>query len=163
VPQTCLPNLARGSLAAAFAFLMCGAATAEGPLAALAGSWSGGGTINMSDGATERLRCRVNYSVGGGGTSASQDLRCASDSYRVDIRSNVALNGPALVGTWTETTRGVSGQVSGSVNGGDIAATVRGPNFGAGLSIATRGTSQSVNIRLNAGDVSSVSLTLRKN
>ena len=154
-------------LSAAFAAgVICStasSASAEGGLSPLAGSWSGGGTITMSSGSSERLRCRANYAVGGSGSSVTQDLKCASDSYRVDIRSNVAVSGGALSGTWTETSRGVGGQISGRLNGSDIQATVAGGVFGAGLSIATHGSSQSINIRVNGGDVSKVSLNLKKN
>ena len=45
-----------------------------GPFAALAGSWSGGGEVNMSDGSVDRLRCKATYSVGGGGATATLTL-----------------------------------------------------------------------------------------
>ena len=161
-----MPSLGKSkfvSAAAAMGFLICtGPAFADG-FSALAGAWSGGGTIVMANGNTEKLRCRANYNVGGGGASLTQDLRCASDSYRVDIQSNVAMNGSSVVGTWTETSRGVSGQIKGQVKGADITAQIVSPTFAAGLSIGTRGNSQSVSIRVNGGDVSSVSLALKKN
>lgn len=154
-------NLMRAAVVAA-SIALSGPAFADG-FSALAGSWSGGGTIQMTNGNTEKLRCRANYNVGGGGASVTQDLRCASDSYRVDIQSNVALNGSAIVGTWTETSRGVSGRISGRLSGSDITAQIASPTFAASLSIGTRGASQSVSIRVNGGDVSSVSLALKKN
>lgn len=150
-------------IAAAAAIMVVSGAQAADGLNALAGSWSGSGTINMTSGASERLRCRATYNVAGGGSSLTQDLRCASDSYRVDITSNVALNGSALTGSWTETTRGVSGQVNGKLNGSDITATIAGAAFSAGLGIGTRGNNQTINIRVNGGDVSTVSLNLKKN
>lgn len=161
-----MPSLGQSNLvriaAVAASIVLSGPALADG-FNALAGAWSGGGTIQMSNGNTEKLRCRANYNVGGGGASVTQDLRCASDSYRVDIQANVALNGSAIVGTWTETSRGVSGRVSGRLSGSDITAQIVSPTFAAGLSIGTRGNSQSVSIRVNGGDVSSVSLNLKKN
>ena len=33
----------------------------------MAGVWSGGGTVTLDDGSTERIRCRATYAVGGGG------------------------------------------------------------------------------------------------
>lgn len=160
-----MSNRPAATLRAAVAAVLFAAATpafAEGPFSALQGSWSGGGTINMRDGSTERLRCRATYAVGGGGNSATQNLRCASDSYRVDISSNVVASGGSLSGSWSETSRGVSGQLSGQVNGDNISATVSGSGFGAGIAIATRGPSQSVSIRVNGGDVQSVALSLQK-
>ncbi len=157
------PN--RSLMRAAAALVLFAAATpafAEGPFSPLQGSWNGGGTINMRDGSTERLRCRATYSVGGGGNSVSQNLNCASDSYNVVISSNATANGNSLSGSWSETTRGVSGQLSGTVNAGNINAQVNGGVFGAGIGIATRGSSQSVSIRVNGGDVQSVALSLNK-
>ena len=149
--------------AAAFLAIASAAGAAEGPFSSLAGSWSGGGTINMSNGATERLRCKADYAVGAGGASARQELRCASDSYRVDIQSTVASNGSGLTGTWTETSRGVSGNISGRVSDGAINAQVAGPGFGAGLNIGTRQNSQTISIRVQGADVQSVSLNLKRN
>src|SRR6266700_5075479 len=37
------------------------------PFTAMAGAWAGGGTMIMSSGMQERLRCRAQYGVGGGG------------------------------------------------------------------------------------------------
>lgn len=161
MPSLGQSNLTRVAMVAA-SIALSGPAFADG-FNALAGSWSGGGTIQMSNGNTEKLRCRANYNVGSGGASVTQDLRCASDSYRVDVQANVTVNGNAIVGTWTETSRGVSGRVSGRLTGSDISAQIAGPTFAAGLSIGTRGPSQSVSIRVNGGDVSSVTLALKKN
>ena len=61
----------------------------SGPFAGLAGVWSGGGTVTLDDGSTERIRCRATYAVGGGGTGLNQSLTCASDSYRFNLSSNV--------------------------------------------------------------------------
>ena len=64
----------------------------SGPFSGMAGSWSGSGTITTSAG-SERLRCRVRYVVTSGGATLQQDLRCASDSYRFDVRSDVTYRG----------------------------------------------------------------------
>ena len=54
---------------------------ASSPFPAMAGSWSGGGTISMSSGEQETLRCRATYNVAGSGDELSLNLRCASASY----------------------------------------------------------------------------------
>ena len=77
----------------------------EGPFFGLSGSWSGSGTITMSNGAAERIRCRATYAVNGAGRALQQTLRCASDSYRLEISSNVVSEGGALSGSWSEATR----------------------------------------------------------
>ena len=50
------------------------AQAATGAFAAMAGSWSGGGTLTMTDGAQERLRCRASYSPDSGGDSLHLNL-----------------------------------------------------------------------------------------
>ena len=50
-----------------------GAYAAVGPFGAMAGSWAGGGTLTLSDGSAERLRCRASYDVGGAGTDLNSN------------------------------------------------------------------------------------------
>ena len=85
----------------------------KGPFVGLSGGWSGGGFIRLASGQRERLRCRANYHVDENGTRLQQSLRCASDSYRFDVNSNIVSEGGALTGSWSETSRNVSGSVSG--------------------------------------------------
>src|SRR6516162_6518779 len=44
-----------------------GDAAMMSPFRAMAGSWSGGGTLSMANGEQERLHCRASYDVGGTG------------------------------------------------------------------------------------------------
>src|SRR5476649_1183419 len=85
----------------------------SGPFAGLAGVWSGGGTVMLDDGSTERIRCRATYAVGGGGAGLNQSLTCASDSYRFNLASNVVSSGGSLSGTWSESSRNVNGSLEG--------------------------------------------------
>src|SRR5215470_12171853 len=89
------------------------AEVAAGPFESLAGSWSGAGTITMKDGGHERIRCRGTYAVESGGSSLQQELRCASDSYKFEMSTNVSQVGGQLAGNWTENTRHIAGRVSG--------------------------------------------------
>jgi hypothetical protein len=135
----------------------------HGPFARFAGTWSGDGTITMSNGTRERIRCRVRYSVVGAGTGLTQDLVCASQSYKFDVSSQVRAAGSQLTGSWTETSRNVTGSVSGHVRDGVIQATVMGAAFSAGLSLSIHGRSQYVIIRPQGGtDVADVSVVLRR-
>jgi hypothetical protein len=124
------------------------------------GSWVGAGTISTTNG-SERIRCRVNYSLAGA-NALHQDLRCASDSYNFQVSSNIVNQGGTLSGTWSEITRQVSGNVSGRMGGGAIQVAVSGPGFSAGLSIETSGNRQSVTIRPSGGDIRDVSVSLMR-
>lgn len=137
-------------------------AVAAGPFAALSGTWSGAGTIRMATGANERIRCRVRYSVGNDGNNFRQDLRCASDSYRFDLTSEVQHRGGSISGNWAETSRGVGGQLSGRASGTTIQALAESTAFSANLLVTTRGNTQSVTINSPGSDFREVSMTLRK-
>ena len=149
-------------MALALALLAHGAQAAVGPFAALAGSWSGGGTLTMSSGAQERIRCRADYAPAAGGGSLRLNIRCASDSYNFDLASDVSYNGGAISGEWSETSRNVSGTISGRANGDRIQAFARSDMLSASLSLITRGDRQSVAIQPQGSEVRAVSITLNR-
>ena len=140
----------RRMLLAAVAFFVVSSSSSyaqSGPFAGMAGSWSGGGTVTLDDGSTERIRCRATYAVGAGGNGLNQSLTCASDSYRFNLSSNVVAEGGSLSGTWSESSRGVNGNLEGRVSGGSFQIVASAPGFTANLSLTTRGNKQSVVIK----------------
>lgn len=135
----------------------------DGPFLGLSGHWSGGGTVTMANGATERLRCKAAYAVNATGKALQQTLRCASDSYRLEISCNVISEGGSLSGSWAEADRGISGNISGRASGTAIVANVAAVGFAARLDVRTQGDKQAVTIRPQSGtEVSAVSISLRK-
>jgi hypothetical protein len=98
-----------------------GMAQLDGPFAKFSGSWRGSGQVIGTDGNSEKIRCRANYSASARGEALSQSLVCASDSYRVDIHSYVVADGHSVQGYWQETTRNVSGHLTGQVGDGQFA------------------------------------------
>lgn len=138
-------------------------ALAAGPFASLSGYWSGGGTITMKNGTSERIRCRATYAVNDAGTALNQSLRCASDSYRLEIAGNIQVNNGAVTGDWSEQTRHARGVISGGATNSAILARVDGAGFSAGLDVRFKGAQQSISIRPTGGsDVTDVAITLRK-
>jgi len=135
----------------------------SGPFAALAGAWSGGGTLTMADGSKEQLRCRASYDVGSAGTDLKLSLKCASSSYNFELGSAIISQGGRISGTWSETSRNAGGTIAGRVNGDRIEAAATGQGFSANLSLATQGNRQTVSIRSQDTDITSVSLALRRN
>jgi hypothetical protein len=135
----------------------------QAPFAGLSGPWSGAGTVTMTNGTTERIRCKASYTVNASGKAIQQRLRCASDSYRLEIRSDVTSEGGSLSGSWAEATRGMSGNVSGRASGAAISANVAGAGFTAHLDMRTHGDKQSVTLKPRGDtDVSAVSISLHK-
>ena len=134
----------------------------ESPLLALGGSWSGQGSINFNDGTKERIRCRSNYTPDSTGAKLKLELRCASDSYKFELNSNVAYDNGQISGNWNETSRNAAGDISGTATPGRIEVRAVGQTFAAFLNIATRGTSQTVSIKSPGSTMSEVQITLAK-
>src|ERR1700722_12593296 len=133
----------------------------SGPFTGMAGNWSGGGTVTLDDGSTERIRCHATYAVGEGGNGVNQTLTCASDSYRFNLASNVVAQGGSLSGTWSESTRGVNGNIEGRSGPGVVQVVATAPGFTANISLTTRGNKQSVVIKAESQfKGASISLTL---
>jgi hypothetical protein len=118
---------------------------ASGPFAALAGNWAGGGTVTLDDGSKERLRCRASYEVAG--PSMNMTLTCASDAYKFQLAANVVDQGGAISGSWTETSRAVSGTLTGRGGGGNFEVTANAATFNANISLRTAGNRQSISMR----------------
>src|ERR1700716_3493044 len=119
----------------------------SGPFTGMAGNWSGGGTVTLDDGSTERIRCRASYAVGAGGNGLNQNLLCASGTHKFDLRGNVVAERGALSGTWSESSRGISGNLEGRGSSGNFQVVASAAGFTANISLTTRGNRQSVAIR----------------
>lgn len=138
-------------------------ALAAGPFAAFSGHWTGNGEISMTDGSKEKIRCKADYSVGPSGDALHIVMNCASDSYKVNIISNVVSQGETFSGTWRETTRQVQGNVTGSVpHAGEYQANLDGTGFAIQIAATTNGQVQAVTIQSQGTDVQGVKISLRK-
>jgi hypothetical protein len=157
-------SLTQKALLFAVLCLPLGAAVAApvSPFVAMAGTWSGGGVLNTTDGQQERLRCRASYDVDGAGDQLRLNLTCASESYKFDLASEVEYRGGAIRGSWTEASRNASGTLSGRAAGDHVEAAARGDSFSANLSLTTRGGRQTVSIQPQGGNIASVSLALSR-
>jgi hypothetical protein len=157
-------SLTQKALLLAVLCLPTGAAVAApvSPFVAMAGTWSGGGVLNTSDGQQERLRCRATYDVAGAGEQLRLNLTCASESYKFDLASQVEYRGGAISGAWTEASRNASGTLSGRATGDHVEAAARGDSFSANLSLTTRGGRQTVSIQPQGTNITSVSLALNR-
>lgn len=138
------------------------AAAVSGPFAALAGNWAGSGLITLSSGTKERLRCRANYNPGQDGNALALALRCASDSYKFELRGNAAHRDGGISGNWMEATRNAAGQIIGRVVGSLIQARAEGQTFAALLSMNTQGNRQSISITSPGSELADVTISLTR-
>jgi hypothetical protein len=128
----------------------------------MAGAWSGGGKVVLSDGQVERIRCRATDDVGNRGDSMRQHLRCASPSYNFDVRNTVSAYQGQITGNWDETTRNVGGQLFGRASPDLVRARVEGGQFNADVMLAHRGNSLNIRLDPYGTDVREVMVTLRR-
>lgn len=137
------------------------AATADNPFTVLPGSWAGTGTIAMSNGTKERIRCQASYRLENP-VNLRLEMSCTSDSYRFELRSHITYDDQSVSGSWNETTRGVGGNVTGRASGARIQARAEGQTFTALLDMSTRGNRQSVSIRSPGSEMSEVTIALTR-
>jgi autotransporter translocation and assembly factor TamB len=150
------------AFSAALALSMpAGNAQSSSPFAGFDGAWSGTGTVSLSDGTTERIRCKADYKVDGGGLSLKQSLRCASDSYKIDLSSDVTSQGNRISGNWSEASRNLFGDLQGTAGGGQIEVFVEANGFAANLTLRTTGNRQTVQIS-SKGEIRGVNITMVK-
>jgi hypothetical protein len=157
-------TFAAAVLGAAMLFSSSASHAESGAFADYAGNWSGSGTISIASNngtSNERIRCRGQYTTSNGNNVVNINLRCASDSYRFDLASEVRSSGGQLSGSWTESSRGVNGNVEGRVSGGQVTALVQTNGYAATFNIATRGNKQTIAIS-SKGELRGVNISLSR-
>lgn len=148
-------------IGAALIFSVSASHAQSGPFAGFDGAWSGTGTVALADGTTERIRCKADYKVGGGGLQLKQNLHCASDSYKFDLSSDVTSQGDRISGNWSEASRNVFGNLQGTAGGGQIEVFVEAAGFAANLTLRTNGSRQTVQIS-SKGEIRGVNITMAR-
>jgi hypothetical protein len=134
------------------------------PFKRLAGQWSGSGTIDLTDGKREPIRCRASYDVLSDQRNLQLNIRCASDSYNFDLRASATYSAGSVSGTWSESTRLVTGTIAGRADSEHISVVAKAASFSASLTLTTHGARQSVVIRAHSADagIKGVSMHLRR-
>jgi hypothetical protein len=124
-------------------------ARADGVFSPFAGDWHGAGRVSDIHGKSEALRCKSKLAPSSDGIAMSVNLVCASDSYRVDFHADLYTDGQKLRGTWSESTRAATGNVSGVIRPDIINARTQAPGFEAAIVIRVVGGKR-LDVSLNA-------------
>jgi hypothetical protein len=158
--------LRRASLAVALTLSVSATSHAQGiaPFDRLAGQWSGSGTIELSSGTHESIRCRAAYDVLNDQRKLQLNIRCASDSFNFDLRASANYSSGAISGNWSESVRNAAGTISGRAEGDRFQVVARAASFAATLTLLTHGGRQSVVIRAHDSQagIKAVSINLRR-
>ena len=136
-------------------------AQSSGPFAGFDGAWVGTGTVSLSDGSTERIRCKADYKVAASGLGLKQALHCASDSYKFALSSDVTSQGDRISGNWSDARRNIFGNLQGTAGGGLIEVFVEANGFAANLTLRTNGNKQTVQISSKV-EIRGVTITMTK-
>jgi hypothetical protein len=134
----------------------------ENPFSQFSGNWTGSGTITVQDGTRERIRCRGIYTLGQSSDTIKLDLRCASDSFKFELQSDITYDNGNILGNWIEANRSVRGALSGKSTDNQIHAIVQTIGFTASLSLTTRGNNQNVSIKSPGSEVTEVAIKLAR-
>ncbi len=165
--RTTILNIATGSfLVAVFSFLVTSSPTtleakASGAFASLHGSWSGGGTVRLDTGHTEKIRCRAYYKAKSGGSKIGMSIRCASKDNKFELRAHLNDSDGSVSGSWEERTFNAAGQVSGRASARSLKLRISGALQGR-VSISTKGRKQWVSISTGGPGLKSLTISLRR-
>jgi hypothetical protein len=143
------------------ASLLGGPARAGGPFEQLAGTWSGKGKVTFESGNSEALACTAYYVSRDAGAGLGFAIRCASTSYKTEIRSNLHHANGRISGEWEERSFNAAGLASGVVSSEHIRLQISGAINGS-LTIVQASSKQSVSISTSGGGLSAVSIGLSR-
>ncbi len=153
-------HLIGGACAVAFLLASVAAHAQSGPFAMLGGAWGGTGTIKLTDGGSERIRCKASYDLVSN-NNVTLNLTCASDSYKFVLLGNMLSTGGVISGNWTEQTRSVAGTVSGRVAGNNISVTTAGA-LNASLSLVSSGATQTITLRSQGTSIQQMVISMKR-
>ena len=127
----------------------------------LNGTWRGGGKLKLASGRSERLRCRAYYTPKEGGKRLGMAVRCASTSYKFELRAQLTVKGSRVSGSWEERNFNSSGRVNGSLRRGRMALSARG-SLRAGLFVTYNRNRQTVRMTGKFDNFRGMSLSFRR-
>jgi hypothetical protein len=126
------------------------------------GYWSGTGSVVLSNGNTERVKCTVIYKISDGGTQIRQTMRCASADYKIDALAELRVKGDRVSGSWEEKTYSATGEVSGRFADNNFVLSIKGANFTAAMNMSLSDCKQNISISPQGLDVTRISIGLGK-
>ena len=143
-------------------FLPLASASPREALDSMAGFWTGPGSIEFDQGASEALMCKAYYATADQAQRLSIVLRCASRSNRIELRAKLALQGTKLAGTWEERTFNAQGTAAGEVKEREITMSVDGGGFTATMLVTQEGSYQNVSITTQGTGFKTVNVSLSR-
>ena len=136
-------------------------ARASGTFQTLEGVWRGAGRIMLTDGNSQRIRCRAYYRVDESGSELGLAIRCAATDNRIELRAKLNDRGGRLSGSWEERTFNATGEITGQATPGKMDFSIGGAVEGT-MKISYSQRQQSVDITTAADGLRGISIKLRR-
>lgn len=136
-------------------------AASASPFNTLDGAWSGSGQVRFEGDRNERLVCRAYYNSKDGGTGLGLAIRCASTSYKIEMRAALKYRGGQVSGTWEERTYNAAGTMKGQAGSGTMHIDFSG-NVSGRMSLDFNRSRQKVSISALGGGAANIHLNLSR-
>jgi hypothetical protein len=136
-------------------------AHAGGPFPRLVGSWSGNGQVHLDQGKSEQITCRAYYNAKSAGSDLALAIRCASSSYKIEMRATLSQQDGRVTGHWEERTFNAAGSVSGRATDTSLNLAISGAVSGT-MSVTSSEASQRIEIKTVGSGLSGVTISLAR-
>lgn len=136
-------------------------ANAADPFSRLVGTWSGSGQILLGDGKRERITCKAYYVAKDAGSGLGLAIRCASSSFKIEMRGQLTHQGNRVTGQWEERSFNASGNVNGQSSEGGLSLAISGGVSGA-MTVTIGPSGHRVDIRTTTAGLAGVSISLTR-
>ncbi len=134
-----------------------------GPFTSLPGRWVGEGRLGFKSGDVENIKCRATYFIENKGRHLKQNIRCASASGKVELKSEINnAEGGKLTGTWKELLYNLSGELDGSITKRGFRIKVIGKDLHAHMEIIVKNNRQIVEMHFDSATLIGMTLLLKK-
>lgn len=116
------------------------------PVTSLAGRWSGNGIVEPARGGSESFKCVVTYMPTEQASELRQNVRCTSDSYKLETATHLRFSGGKITGRWEDRINALDGKVTGAVTPAGFDVTLQGRFFTASMVVEGSQCNQKITV-----------------
>ena len=136
-------------------------ARAEHPFVHLKGTWIGSGQARFEQGGSETIACRAYYTAKPADAGIALAIRCASTSYKIEMRAGLKTEEDRVSGRWEERSFNAEGGVSGRATERTLNLAISGPVSGS-MSVTIDQTGHRVDITTSGAGLAGVSIKFNR-